>query len=109
LALAAQVEVILAQSPLLLVTQVEVILAQSPLLLVTQVEVLLALKVLLAQAVQVTQTVVDSLGVLLVSQVFSHGYTDRQLVKCYLTTYSDTVCLDIVRTSKSKSVFENRC
>jgi hypothetical protein len=47
---------------------------------------LLALEVLLAQAVQVIQAEVDSLGVLLVSQVFSHGYTDRQLVKCYLTT-----------------------
>jgi hypothetical protein len=52
---------------LVLADQVEVILAQSPLLLVTQVEVLLALKVPLAQAVQVTQAVVDSLGV---SQVF---------------------------------------
>jgi len=37
---------------------------------VTLVEVLLALEVLLPQAVKVTQAVVDSLGVLSVSQVF---------------------------------------
>jgi hypothetical protein len=64
---------------LALAAQVEVILPQSLLLLVTQVEVLLALEVLLAQAVQVIQAEVDSLGVLLVSQVFNDGYTDIQL------------------------------
>jgi hypothetical protein len=62
LALAAQVEVIFT---------LEVLLPQSLLLLVTQVEVWLALEVLLPQAVKVTQAVVDSLGVLSVSQVFN--------------------------------------
>jgi hypothetical protein len=40
---------------------------------------MLALKVLLAQAAQVTRAVVDSRGVMLVSQVFNDGYTDIQL------------------------------
>ena len=39
----------------------------------------MALEVLLAQAVQVIQAEVDSLGVLLVSQVFNYGYTGREL------------------------------
>src|SRR5215469_16397556 len=68
--------------PLFVIQAVLLVLeAQSPLLLLTQVEVWLALKVLLAQAVQVTRVVVGFLGVLLVSQVFNNGYTDRQLVK----------------------------
>jgi len=45
---------------------------------VTLVEVLLALEVLLPQAVKVTQAVVDSLGVLSVSQVFK---APRKLIR----------------------------
>jgi hypothetical protein len=63
LALAAQVEVILV---------LEVLLPQSLLLLVTQAEVLLV------QAVKVIQAVVDSLGVLSVSQVFK---ASRKLIR----------------------------
>ena len=59
---------------------VQVLLAQSALLLVTQVEVILVLEVQLVQAAQVTLAVVDSRGVLLVSQVFNDGYKDRQLI-----------------------------